>query len=82
MMLDLVHELTMADANGDNQISTTHHHTMSTAKCPRLGHVAISAREPHRVAAFYRDLLDLQIVRDGGNPLTGDAVLLRGRDRI
>jgi len=45
---------------------------------PRLGHVAIAVREPRRVAAFYRDLLDLEIVRDGGNPLTGDAVLLSG----
>lgn len=31
-----------------------------------------------RLASFYRDLLDLQIVRDAGNPLTGDAVLLSG----
>jgi hypothetical protein len=49
---------------------------MSTTTSPRLGHVAISVREPHRVAAFYHDLLDLQIVRHASSPLTGDAVLL------
>jgi len=51
---------------------------MSTTKSPRLGHVAISVRSPDRVAAFYRDLLGLQITRQGGNPLTGHAVLLSG----
>ena len=51
---------------------------MNTTGSPRLGHVAIAVNEPRRAAAFYRDLLDLQIVRDGGNQLTGDAVLLSG----
>lgn len=51
---------------------------MNTTSSPRLGHVAIAVREPRRVAAFYRDLLDLQIVRDAGNQLTGDAILLSG----
>ena len=45
---------------------------------PRLGHTAIHAREPERVAGFYRDLLDLQVVRQTSNPLAGDAVLLSG----
>jgi catechol 2,3-dioxygenase-like lactoylglutathione lyase family enzyme len=51
---------------------------MDTTGPPCLGHIAIAVGEPRRVAAFYRDLLDLQIVRDGGNQLTGDAVLLSG----
>jgi catechol 2,3-dioxygenase-like lactoylglutathione lyase family enzyme len=51
---------------------------MSTTRSPRLGHVAISVDAPRRVAAFYRDLLGLQIVREASNPLTGDAVLLSG----
>jgi len=44
----------------------------------RLGHVALSARDPERVADFYRELLDLQIVRQTSNPLVGDAALLSG----
>jgi catechol-2,3-dioxygenase len=44
----------------------------------RLGHVAIRARDPERVADFYRELLDLQIVRQASNPLVGDAALLSG----
>jgi len=51
---------------------------MHTNAPPRLGHTAISVRDPNRVAAFYRDLLNLQIVRHGGNALTGQAVLLSG----
>lgn len=51
---------------------------MHTNAPPRLGHAAISVRDPNRVAAFYRALLDLQIVRDGGNALTGRTVLLSG----
>jgi catechol 2,3-dioxygenase len=45
---------------------------------PRLGHTAISARDPGRVAEFYRDLLGLEIVRRTSNPLIGDGVLLSG----
>ena len=57
--------------------------TIRTDKCTPthplgLGHAAISVRDPNRVAAFYRALLDLQIVRDGGNALTGRTVLLSG----
>jgi catechol-2,3-dioxygenase len=44
----------------------------------RLGHTAISVTNPARVAEFYRDLLDLEIVRQTSNPLIGDAVLLSG----
>jgi catechol-2,3-dioxygenase len=44
----------------------------------RLGHVAIAAHDPARVAEFYCDLLDLQVVRQNSNPLIGDAVLLSG----
>ena len=51
---------------------------MHTTTPPHLAHVAIAVREPQRLAAFYHDLLDLQIVRDAANPLTGDAVLLSG----
>lgn len=49
---------------------------MTTTASRRLGHVARTARNPHTVAAFYTDLLDLQIVRQTRNPLIGDAVLL------
>ena len=48
------------------------------ATAPRLGHTAIAAHDPVRMAEFYRDLLDLQIVRRNSNPLIGDAVLLSG----
>jgi catechol-2,3-dioxygenase len=44
----------------------------------RLGHTAISVSNPARVAEFYRDLLDLEIVRRASSPLVGDAVLLSG----
>lgn len=44
----------------------------------RLGHVAIGVRDPERVADFYSELLDLQIVRQTSNPLVGDAALLSG----
>jgi catechol-2,3-dioxygenase len=49
---------------------------MDNSTSPRLGHVAIAVRRPPAVAAFYRDLLGLQIVRNAGNSLSGDAVLL------
>jgi catechol 2,3-dioxygenase len=51
---------------------------ISRTRPPHLGHVAISTDAPHRVAAFYRDLLGLQIIQEAGNPLTGAAVLLSG----
>ena len=51
---------------------------MPTSRSPRLGHTAIIARDPACVGEFYRDLLDLQIVRRTSNPLIGDAVLLSG----
>jgi catechol-2,3-dioxygenase len=51
---------------------------MDASAPPRLGHVAITARDPERAAEFYRDLLDLRIVRQTSNPLAGDAVLLSG----
>ena len=35
-------------------------------------------RDPHGLAEFYRDLLDLRIVREVGNRLAGDSVLLSG----
>ena len=44
----------------------------------RLGHTAISVSNPARVAEFYRDLLDLRIVREVSNELAGDSVLLSG----
>ena len=44
----------------------------------RLGHTAIPAHDPARVAEFYRDLLELQIVRQTSNPAVGEAVLLSG----
>jgi catechol-2,3-dioxygenase len=51
---------------------------MHTSEPPRLGHTAISALHPSHVAEFYRDLLDLQLVRETSNPVTGEAVLLTG----
>ena len=45
---------------------------------PRLGHVALNASVPQLLADFYRDLLDLQVVRHTSNSLAGDAVLLSG----
>jgi len=45
---------------------------------PRLGHVAVPASDPHRLGRFYRDLLDLEIVRENGNAQVGEAVLLSG----
>ena len=54
---------------------------MRTSEPPRLGHTAISARDPLRVAEFYRDLLDLEVVRNTSTPVTGDAVLLSGNPR-
>lgn len=45
---------------------------------PRLGHVAIAATDPQRLAGFYRELLDLQIVRQNSNLQVGTAVLLSG----
>jgi catechol-2,3-dioxygenase len=45
---------------------------------PRLGQVAMAATDPQRVGAFYRDLLDLQIVRETRNGQIGAAVLLSG----
>jgi catechol-2,3-dioxygenase len=44
----------------------------------RLGHLAITADDPERTAEFYRELLDLHVVRQTSNPLIGDAVLLSG----
>jgi catechol-2,3-dioxygenase len=51
---------------------------MRDASLAILGHVAISANDPERVADFYCLLLDLQVVRQTSNPLVGDAVLLSG----
>jgi catechol 2,3-dioxygenase-like lactoylglutathione lyase family enzyme len=45
---------------------------------PRLGHVTLPARDPEVAAGFYRDLLDLRVVRRTSNPLAGNAVLLSG----
>lgn len=45
---------------------------------PRLGHVALAAGDPDGLAGFYRDLLDLEIVRQTSNPQAGAAVLLSG----
>lgn len=45
---------------------------------PRLGHIALPADDPEVAARFYRDLLDLKVVRRTSNPLAGDAVLLSG----
>jgi catechol-2,3-dioxygenase len=44
----------------------------------RLGHVALAAADPRRLGAFYRELLDLQIVRDIDHPLAGREVQLSG----
>ena len=51
---------------------------MSTPNSPPLGHAAITVGDPHDVASFYRDPLDLQTVRQANSPLTGDAVPLSG----
>jgi catechol 2,3-dioxygenase len=51
---------------------------MELSPAPRLGHLAINADDPERTAEFYRELLDLHIVRQTSNPLVGDAVLLSG----
>jgi len=48
------------------------------AKPPRLSHMAHVASDPQRLAAFYQDLLGLQIVRQTSNPQVGTAVLLSG----
>jgi catechol 2,3-dioxygenase-like lactoylglutathione lyase family enzyme len=45
---------------------------------PRLGHVALAATDPQRLGAFYRDMLDLQIVRDTNHPLAGHEIQLSG----
>jgi catechol-2,3-dioxygenase len=51
---------------------------MTTINPPRLGHIARAVGDPQRTAEFYRDLLDLPVVREGGNGLTGNAVFLSG----
>ena len=51
---------------------------MTTVTPPTVGHIARAARDPHGLAEFYRDLLDLRIVREVGNRLAGDSVLLSG----
>ena len=51
---------------------------MDRSHPPRLGHIAITARDPERAAGFYRELLDLRVVRRTSNPVAGDAVLLSG----
>src|SRR5262249_29540907 len=51
---------------------------MTTVTPPNVGHVAMAARDPHGLAEFYRDLLDLRIVRTVSNQLAGDSVLLSG----
>ena len=51
---------------------------MPTVTPPTVGHIARAARDPHGLAEFYRDLLDLRIVREVGNRLAGDSVLLSG----
>ena len=51
---------------------------MTIVTPPTLGHIAKAARDPHGLAEFYRDLLDLRIVREVSNELAGDSVLLSG----
>ena len=51
---------------------------MTTVTPPTVGHIAKFARDPHGLAKFYRDLLDLRIVREVSNRLAGDSVLLSG----
>jgi catechol-2,3-dioxygenase len=51
---------------------------MTTLTPPRVGHIARASGDPRRLAEFYRDLLDLQIVREAQNDIMGDAVLLSG----
>jgi catechol 2,3-dioxygenase len=46
-----------------------------TAKV-RLGHVALPARSPRELAAFYHDLLGLDITLEGALPPMGDFVFL------
>jgi catechol-2,3-dioxygenase len=48
---------------------------------PHVGHIAKVTSDPHRLAEFYRDLLDLQIMREASNQTMGDAVLLSGRPK-
>ena len=52
--------------------------TIHSSTPARLGHTAITVSDPARVAEFYRELLDLEIVRRTRSPLAGDAVLLSG----
>jgi len=52
---------------------------VNTLTPPHVGHIATVTRNPHGLAEFYRDLLDLQIVREASNQIMGDAVLLSGR---
>jgi catechol-2,3-dioxygenase len=52
---------------------------MTAPTPPHVGHIARVTKDPHGLAEFYRDLLDLQIVREASNQIMGDAVLLSGR---
>jgi catechol-2,3-dioxygenase len=49
-----------------------------TAAAIRLGHAAISVRDPGRLGDFYQELVGLRIVRRTTSPLIGDSVLLSG----
>jgi catechol 2,3-dioxygenase-like lactoylglutathione lyase family enzyme len=46
---------------------------------PRLGHVALPAEDPERLAEFYRRLFGLELVRTTENELGGRMALLSGR---
>lgn len=45
----------------------------------RLGHVALAARDPRTLAAFYHDVLGLGITLEGALPRLGDFVFLSDR---
>lgn len=45
---------------------------------PRLGHVALAARDPYRLGAFYAAVLGLRVVRRVDHPLAGHELQLGG----
>lgn len=48
---------------------------MTSVTAPVLGHLAMTVRDPQRMAEFYSEMLGLQIVRQAVSALMGDAVL-------
>lgn len=50
-------------------------------RAPTLGHVAIVTRDPAPMAAFYRDLLGLEVTLQGSLPELGDFAFLSGQPK-